>query len=64
MNKGVHWDNDTLFEYLENPKKYIPGESTSEAGCAGATGEELSEGGGHGLALLPVGPSKVRLRRE
>ncbi len=28
VNKGVTWDSDTLFEYLENPKKvgdlYIP----------------------------------------
>lgn len=23
--KGVLWGEDTLFEYLENPKKYIPG---------------------------------------
>ncbi|KAF8473878.1 cytochrome c-like domain-containing protein [Kalaharituber pfeilii] len=23
--KGVVWNEDTLFEYLENPKKYIPG---------------------------------------
>merc|ERR1712113_505148 len=23
--KGVTWDENTLFEYLENPKKYIPG---------------------------------------
>jgi cytochrome c len=23
--KGVVWDEETLFEYLENPKKYIPG---------------------------------------
>lgn len=23
--KGVVWDENTLFEYLENPKKYIPG---------------------------------------
>ncbi|KAF1811198.1 cytochrome c [Eremomyces bilateralis CBS 781.70] len=23
--KGVIWDTDTLFAYLENPKKYIPG---------------------------------------
>ncbi|THY45903.1 hypothetical protein D6C98_07660 [Aureobasidium pullulans] len=23
--KGITWNNDTLFEYLENPKKYIPG---------------------------------------
>ncbi len=21
VNKGVHWDEKTLFEYLENPKK-------------------------------------------
>ncbi|KAJ8088883.1 iso-1-cytochrome c [Marasmius tenuissimus] len=25
VNKGVTWDEETLFEYLENPKKYIPG---------------------------------------
>ncbi|KAG0279218.1 iso-1-cytochrome c [Linnemannia exigua] len=24
-NKGVRWAEDTLFDYLENPKKYIPG---------------------------------------
>ncbi|KAG1458784.1 hypothetical protein G6F56_006312 [Rhizopus delemar] len=24
-NKGVTWDEQTLFDYLENPKKYIPG---------------------------------------
>uniref|UniRef100_A0A1Q3FTI6 Putative cytochrome c-2 n=1 Tax=Culex tarsalis TaxID=7177 RepID=A0A1Q3FTI6_CULTA len=24
-NKGIVWTEDTLFEYLENPKKYIPG---------------------------------------
>jgi len=23
--KGITWDDDTLFTYLENPKKYIPG---------------------------------------
>lgn len=23
--KGVEWQEETLFEYLENPKKYIPG---------------------------------------
>ncbi|KAK4094823.1 hypothetical protein PCL_03080 [Purpureocillium lilacinum] len=23
--KGITWDDGTLFEYLENPKKYIPG---------------------------------------
>ncbi|KAL6717444.1 iso-1-cytochrome c [Lecanora helva] len=24
-NKAIEWKEDTLFEYLENPKKYIPG---------------------------------------
>ncbi|XP_035299264.1 cytochrome c-like [Cricetulus griseus] len=24
-NKGITWGKDTLMEYLENPKKYIPG---------------------------------------
>jgi cytochrome c len=24
-NKGVTWDDKTLFDYIENPKKYIPG---------------------------------------
>ena len=23
--KGITWDENTMFEYLENPKKYIPG---------------------------------------
>ncbi|TGO30860.1 hypothetical protein BPAE_0003g01460 [Botrytis paeoniae] len=23
--KAITWDENTLFEYLENPKKYIPG---------------------------------------
>ncbi|KAI0518226.1 cytochrome c [Xylaria bambusicola] len=23
--KGITWDEETLFTYLENPKKYIPG---------------------------------------
>ncbi|EDU48534.1 Cytochrome c2 [Pyrenophora tritici-repentis] len=23
--KGITWDDSTLYEYLENPKKYIPG---------------------------------------
>ena len=25
VNKGIVWEEQTLFEYLENPKKYIPG---------------------------------------
>jgi len=25
VNKGVIWGTDILFEYFENPKKYIPG---------------------------------------
>lgn len=29
---GVTWNDDTLFEYLENPKKYIPGTKMVFAG--------------------------------
>ncbi|WRT70712.1 cytochrome c [Kwoniella shivajii] len=32
VNKGVHWESDTLFDYLENPKKYIPGTKMAFAG--------------------------------
>ncbi|XP_028128765.1 cytochrome c-like [Diabrotica virgifera virgifera] len=31
-SKGVTWTEDTLFEYLENPKKYIPGTKMVFAG--------------------------------
>ncbi|XP_065220278.1 cytochrome c-2-like [Planococcus citri] len=30
--KGITWSKDTLFEYLENPKKYIPGTKMVFAG--------------------------------
>lgn len=30
--KGVIWGEGTLFEYLENPKKYIPGTKMAFAG--------------------------------
>jgi cytochrome c len=30
--KGVHWGEDTLYEYLLNPKKYIPGTKMVFAG--------------------------------
>ncbi|KAL7412911.1 cytochrome c-like domain-containing protein [Mrakia frigida] len=32
VNKGVTWESQTLFEYLENPKKYIPGTKMAFAG--------------------------------
>eukprot|EP01038_Epipyxis_sp_PR26KG_P005919 gene5919-8164_t len=32
VNKGITWGEDTLFVYLENPKKYIPGTKMVFAG--------------------------------
>ena len=32
VNKGITWTDETLFEYLENPKKYIPGTKMAFAG--------------------------------
>ncbi|GJN90007.1 hypothetical protein Rhopal_003002-T1 [Rhodotorula paludigena] len=29
---AVHWEENTLFDYLENPKKYIPGTKMAFAG--------------------------------
>ncbi|XP_030777790.1 cytochrome c-like [Rhinopithecus roxellana] len=31
-NKGITWGNDTLREYLENPRKYVPGTKMIFAG--------------------------------
>jgi cytochrome c len=30
--KGVHWDESTIYDYLLNPKKYIPGTKMVFAG--------------------------------
>ncbi|XP_048058240.1 cytochrome c iso-1/iso-2-like [Megalobrama amblycephala] len=32
MEKGIVWEEDTLMEYLENPKRYIPGSMMIFAG--------------------------------
>jgi len=32
VSKGITWSEDTLFVYLENPKKYIPGTKMVFAG--------------------------------
>lgn len=34
IEKGITWNEETLFEYLENPKKYIPGTKMVFAGLA------------------------------
>lgn len=39
-NKGVIWGEDTLFEYLKDPKKYIPG---TKMVFAGLKKEEVTE---------------------
>ncbi|SAM04483.1 hypothetical protein [Absidia glauca] len=31
-NKGITWTEETLFEYLEKPKAYIPGTKMAFAG--------------------------------
>ena len=35
--KGITWSEDTLFEYLENPKKYSPGTKMVFAGLKKAS---------------------------
>ncbi|EDO46857.1 predicted protein [Nematostella vectensis] len=32
LTKGITWNDETLFVYLENPKKYIPGTKMVFAG--------------------------------
>jgi len=32
IKKGITWQKETLFEYLENPKKFIPGTKMVFAG--------------------------------
>jgi len=32
VSKGIEWNETSLFEYLENPKKYIPGTKMVFAG--------------------------------
>jgi len=31
-NAGIEWDQDKLFNYLENPKKFMPGNKMAFAG--------------------------------
>ena len=40
-NKGITWGEETLMEYLENPKKYIPGTKMIFAGIKKGEKEDL-----------------------
>ncbi|EGW10756.1 cytochrome c, somatic [Cricetulus griseus] len=40
-NKGITWGEDTLMEYLENPKKYIHGTKMIFAGIKKGEREDL-----------------------
>ena len=56
VNKGVMWEGQTMFEYLENPKKYIPGMSFSLSCCSvdidgEVLGDRIDEGGSCGARL-------------
>ena len=37
VKKGITWDEQTLFEYLLNPQKYIPGTKMAFAGLKKAS---------------------------
>ncbi|KAM8901266.1 LOW QUALITY PROTEIN: cytochrome c, testis-specific-like [Lycaon pictus] len=39
-NKGIIWGEETLMEYLENPKKYIPGTKMVFAGLRKKSGRK------------------------
>lgn len=47
-DKGIIWNEETLFVYLENPKKYIPGTKMAFAGLK-------KEKERHGKAMLETG---------
>ena len=41
--KAVHWEEATLYDYLLNPKKYIPGrEQQGSLPCVACTGFAMS----------------------
>ncbi|KAG5460560.1 MAG: cytochrome c C1 [Olpidium bornovanus] len=40
VSKGIVWTEETMFEYLENPKKYIPGTKMVFAGLKKAKDRE------------------------
>lgn len=49
QNKGITWGEDTLFEYLKAPKKYIPG---TKMVFAGLKKEQERAGGSECVAFL------------
>lgn len=40
-DKGVHWGENTLYDYLLNPKKYIPGTGPGRMGVHRGTADRV-----------------------
>lgn len=49
--KGVAWSEETLYDYLLNPKKYIPGEKSLIRACAAPGSHSIAW---HGIPLCSL----------
>ena len=50
MAAGIIWGDEHLFEYLLNPKKYIPGTKMVRT-CVRTTDVPIADIGGNGVRL-------------